>query len=164
MHKCNLPSFLKLAVGCALASIWQKIWKEPDTNVDRHSVRPCSSPPECEELRADVRAFVREEIAAGTFNPNTTPMGNGLSREFARKVGEKGWIGMTWPKQYGGQERSFLERYVVTEEFRAVAAPTRVFFTADRQSGPTIIRYGNDKMKAEILPASSKAIACSVSA
>ena len=79
-------------------------------------------------------------------------MGNGLNREFARKVGEKGWIGMTWPKQYGGQERSFLERYVVTEEFRAVAAPTRVFFTADRQSGPTIIRYGNDKMKAEILP------------
>ena len=52
-------------------------------------------------------------------------MGNGLSREFARKVGEKGWIGMTWPKQYGGQERSFLERYVVTEEFRAVAAPTQ---------------------------------------
>ncbi|MEC7657019.1 MAG: acyl-CoA dehydrogenase family protein, partial [Pseudomonadota bacterium] len=69
---------------------------------------PVRLPPECEELRADVRAFVREEIAAGTFNPNTTPMGNGLSREFARKVGEKGWIGMTWPKQYGGQERSFL--------------------------------------------------------
>ena len=95
---------------------------------------------------------MRDEIAAGTFDPNTTPMGNGLNREFARKVGEKGWIGMTWPKQYGGQERSFLERYVVTEEFRAVAAPTRVFFTADRQSGPTIIKYGNDEIEADILP------------
>ena len=113
---------------------------------------PVRLPPECEELRAEVREFVREEIAAGTFNSDTTPMGNGLNREFARKVGKKGWIGMTWPKQYGGQERSFLERYVVTEEFRAVAAPTRVFFTADRQSGPTIIRYGNEKMRANILP------------
>ncbi|MEL0113663.1 MAG: acyl-CoA dehydrogenase family protein [Rickettsiales bacterium] len=113
---------------------------------------PMRLPPECEELRAEVREFVREEIAAGTFDPNTTPMGNGLNREFARKVGTKGWIGMTWPKQYGGQERSFLERYVVTEEFRAVAAPTRVFFTADRQSGPTIIKYGSEEMKADILP------------
>jgi acyl-CoA dehydrogenase len=113
---------------------------------------PLRLPPECEELRAEVREFVREEITAGTFNPNTTPMGNGLNREFARKVGERGWIGMTWPKQFGGQERSFLERYVVTEEFRAVAAPTRVFFTADRQSGPTIIKYGNEEMKADILP------------
>tara|TARA_B100000676_G_scaffold313051_1_gene390954 strand:- start:3431 stop:4594 length:1164 start_codon:yes stop_codon:yes gene_type:complete len=113
---------------------------------------PVRLPSECEELRSEVREFVREEIAAGTFNPETTPLGNGLNREFARKVGEKGWIGMTWPKQYGGQERSFLERYVVTEEFRAVAAPTRVFFTADRQSGPTIIRYGNEKMRANILP------------
>jgi acyl-CoA dehydrogenase len=113
---------------------------------------PLRLPPECEELRSEVREFVREEIAAGTFDPNTTPMGNGLNREFARKVGERGWIGMTWPKQFGGQERSFLERYVVTEEFRAVAAPTRVFFTADRQSGPTIIKYGNEEMKADILP------------
>ena len=113
---------------------------------------PVRLPAECEELRAEVREFVRDEIAAGTFDPNTTPMGNGLNREFAQKVGVKGWIGMTWPKAYGGQERSFLERYVVTEEFRAVAAPTRVFFTADRQSGPTIIKYGTDEMKADILP------------
>ena len=43
---------------------------------------------------------------------------------------------MTWPKQYGGHERSFLERYVVTEEFRVANAPVRLHFVADRQSGP----------------------------
>jgi len=52
----------------------------------------------------------------------------------------RAWIGMTWPKKYGGRERSFLERYVLTEEFRVANAPTRIYFTADRQSGPTIIR------------------------
>ena len=43
---------------------------------------------------------------------------------------------MTWPKKYGGHERSFLERYVVTEEFRVANAPVRLHFVADRQSGP----------------------------
>ena len=113
---------------------------------------PVRLPPECEALRQEVREFVRQEIDAGTFDPHTAMMGSSLNREFARKVGAKGWIGMTWPKKYGGQERSFLERYVVTEEFRACNAPTRVFFTADRQSGPTIIRYGTEEMKQEILP------------
>ena len=53
----------------------------------------------------------------------------------ARKVGAKGWIGMTWPQQYGGHERSHLERYVVIEEMLAARAPTRHYSTADRQSG-----------------------------
>ena len=59
---------------------------------------------------------------------------------------------MTWPKKYGGRERSFLERYVLTEEFRVANAPTGVYFTADRQSGPTIIKYGSEKIKADVLP------------
>ena len=45
---------------------------------------------------------------------------------------------MTWPKKYGGHERTFLERYVVTEEMRVANAPTRRFFVADRQSGPVL--------------------------
>ncbi|MBL4720219.1 MAG: acyl-CoA dehydrogenase family protein, partial [Alphaproteobacteria bacterium] len=77
---------------------------------------PIRLPPETETLRAEVRAFLKEEIAAGVFNPNSVD-GKSFNREFARRVAAKGWIGMTWPKKYGGQERSFLERYVVTEEF-----------------------------------------------
>ncbi len=113
---------------------------------------PVRLPPECEDLRREVRAFVSQEIAAGTWDPDAVGRDDAFNRDFARKVGQKGWIGMTWPKKYGGQERSFLERYVVTEEFRVANAPSRVFFTADRQSGPTLIKYANDEIKQKILP------------
>ena len=93
-------------------------------------------PEECETLRHEVRAFLAEEIAAGTFNPHEPQREDTDVPEFSRRVGERGWIGMTWPKKYGGHERSFLERYVVTEEMRVANAPTRRFFVADRQSGP----------------------------
>ncbi len=112
---------------------------------------PIRLPPECDALRGEVREFLREEIDAGTFDPNTGPMTDSYNLEFARKVGKRGWIGMTWPKKYGGQERSFLERYVVTEEFRVHNAPTRVFFTADRQSGPILLKYADEETKLDIL-------------
>jgi len=96
---------------------------------------PVRLPPECQELRAEVRAFLDAEVEAGTFNPHQAGNDAAYSEEFSRKVGAKGWIGMTWPKKYGGRERSFLERYVVTEEFRAANAPVRLHFVADRQSG-----------------------------
>jgi acyl-CoA dehydrogenase len=114
---------------------------------------PIRLPPECDVLRGEVRAFIDEEIAAGTFEPMDKGEGDRFNRPFAKRVAAKGWIGMTWPKKYGGQERSFLERYVMTEEFRAVSAPTGSFFTADRQSGPTIMKYGQEEVKDEILPA-----------
>jgi acyl-CoA dehydrogenase len=89
-------------------------------------------PPECEKLRDEVRTFIAEEIEAGTIKPSGATGGDSFSREFSRKVGAKGWLGMTWPKQYGGHERTFLERYVVTEELRVANAPTRLHFVADR--------------------------------
>src|SRR6267154_4569952 len=111
---------------------------------------PIELPPEAKELRQQVRAFLRQEAEAGTFSPYG---GKGsFSREFSRKVGAKGWIGMTWPKKYGGHERSHLERYVVIEEMLAHRAPTRSYSTADRQSGPGILRYGQQKVKDKILP------------
>ncbi|HEX3863883.1 MAG TPA: acyl-CoA dehydrogenase family protein [Stellaceae bacterium] len=111
---------------------------------------PIDMPPECKELRQEVRSFLRQEIEAGTFAPND---GKGtFSKAFARKVGAKGWIGMTWPKEYGGSERSHLERYVVIEEMLAHRAPTRSYSTADRQSGPVILRYGQEEVKKTILP------------
>lgn len=109
-------------------------------------------PAETEELRAEVRAFLAEEIAAGRFDPVAAPLSDGYDPAFSRRVGERGWIGMTWPKKYGGHERSFLERYVVTEEFRAVSAPVRAHFTADRQSGPILLKYAPEEIKMDILP------------
>src|SRR6202008_4113366 len=113
---------------------------------------PIRLPPECEQLRKEVRAFLAEEIAGGTFNPSKPNLDDIDVPAFCRKVGERGWIGMTWPKKYGGHERSFLERYVVTEEMRVANAPTRRFFVADRQSGPILLKYAPEHIKEDILP------------
>lgn len=115
---------------------------------------PVRLPESCQALRREARAFLAEEIAKGTFDPTDPHKGENSSHaaDFAKRVAAKGWIGMCWPKKYGGRERSFLERYVLTEEFRVANAPTRVYFTADRQSGPTIIKYGSEEIKQAILP------------
>lgn len=109
---------------------------------------PLRLPPYCEDLRQDVRAFVAECRADGVFE-----RADGVfSREFSKRVADKGWIGLTWPKQYGGGERSYLERYVITEEFLIARAPTRAHFTADRQSGPVLLRYADEAIKSDVLP------------
>ncbi len=113
---------------------------------------PIRLPPECDALRAEVRAFLAEESEAGTFDPHQAKDGDAHSRAFSRRVGAKGWIDMTWPKRYGGHERTYLERYVVTEEFRVANAPVRVHFVADRQSGPILLKYAPEHIKQDILP------------
>jgi acyl-CoA dehydrogenase len=113
---------------------------------------PIRLPPECATLRQEVRAFLADEIAAGTFDPHQPGDGEAYNRGFSRRVGAKGWIGMTWPKRYGGHDRSQLERYVVTEEFRVVNAPSHLHFVADRQSGPVLLKYAPEHVKNDILP------------
>ena len=119
-------------------------------------------PPQCETLRREVRAFLAEEVAAGTFNPDQPGHGDLHNRELSRRIGERGWIGMTWPKKYGGHERSFLDRYVVTEEFRVANAPVRLHFVADRQSGPIILKYAPEHIKMDILPRICRGEVCFV--
>src|ERR1044072_2668217 len=109
-------------------------------------------PPVCDTLREEVRAFLADEVSVGTFDPSRAGHGDLHSKEFSKRIGAKGWIGMTWPKKYGGRERSFLERYVLREEFRVTNPAAGLDFPADRQSGPTIIKYGSEKIKADVLP------------
>ena len=116
------------------------------------SFDPVRLPQQCQALRADVRAFLAEEISAGTFDPHHPEHGDLYRRDFSSRVGAKGWIGMTWPKRYGGHERSQLERYVVTEEFRVANAPANFHFVADRQSGPILLKYAPEHIKKDILP------------
>ena len=81
---------------------------------------------------------------------------------FSRKLGEAGLLGMTWPKEYGGHERSQLERYVVIEELLAAGAPVGAHWIADRQSGPLLLRLGNEELKRHWVPAIARgeAFAC----
>ncbi|HVY42645.1 MAG TPA: acyl-CoA dehydrogenase family protein, partial [Hyphomicrobiaceae bacterium] len=96
---------------------------------------PVVMPPGAARLRAEVRAFLEEEIAKGAFRPAVGAMAT-ADPAFSAKCGERGYLGMTWPKAYGGHERSALERYVVVEEMLAAGAPVLAHWIADRQSGP----------------------------
>src|SRR3954468_5221289 len=69
-----------------------------------------------ERVREEVRAFLAEELAAGSFSTHGDTWLSGVAPAFSRKLDERGWLGMTWPKQYGGHERSAMERYAVTAE------------------------------------------------
>ena len=115
------------------------------------SFPPAELPPETEALRREVRDFVAAELAAGAFRPRVDSWLT-TSRDFSNKLGKRGWIGMTWPKEYGGHGRTSLERYVVTEELLAAGAPLSLHWTADRQSGPLLLRYGSEQAKREIIP------------
>lgn len=114
-------------------------------------IAPGALPPGCEALRAEVRAFLAEamaDIPAAKRCRNWS----GADPAFSRKLGERGWIGMTWPKRYGGHERSSLERYVVLEEMLAAGAPVGAHWVADRQSGPLLMRYAPDTLAPRIVP------------
>jgi alkylation response protein AidB-like acyl-CoA dehydrogenase len=105
-----------------------------------------------EEVRAEVRAFLAAELAAGSFTTHVDTWLSGVDPEFSRKLGERGWLGMTWPAKYGGHERSAMERYAVTEELLAAGAPVAAHWIADRQSGPNLLAYGTEEQRREILP------------
>jgi acyl-CoA dehydrogenase len=102
-------------------------------------------------LRAELRAFLAE--AGKNWSPRVRAYSwMGFDRDFSREVGKRGWIGMTWPKAYGGQERTALERYVTLEEMLAVGAPVGAHWIGDRQSGPLILRLGTEEQRREFLP------------
>lgn len=98
-----------------------------------------------------MRAFLAAEMA-GWPAEHRAKSWNGFDAEFSRKLGERGWIGMTWPRRYGGHERSALERYVVLEEMLAAGAPVGAHWIADRQSGPNLLRYGTEAQRLAFLP------------
>ncbi|MDB5810183.1 MAG: acyl-CoA dehydrogenase protein [Betaproteobacteria bacterium] len=108
-------------------------------------------PPSARALQHEVREFIAAEFAALDFKPHIGH--TEFHAEFTRRVAARGWIGMTWPKQYGGRERSYLERFVVTEEMLATGAPCAAHWFADRQTGPSLLRYGSEAQRQRYLPA-----------
>ena len=107
-------------------------------------------------LRGDVRAFLAAELAAGNFEPRCDAWLSGHSPDFSRRLAEQGWVGMTWPKRYGGHERSQMERYSVLEELLAAGAPVAAHWIADRQTGPLLLRYGTEEQRQEFMPAMAR--------
>jgi alkylation response protein AidB-like acyl-CoA dehydrogenase len=103
------------------------------------------------DLQAEVRAFLQAELPHGSFEPNLGMEGE-EDRAFSRKLGERGWLGMALPPEYGGGGRTLVERFVVTEELLRWGAPVASHWVADRQSGPVINRFGTEAQKRRFLP------------
>ena len=103
-------------------------------------------------LRHEVRTFLSRELKSGGFVPSADCWVSQADPDFSRKMGAQGWLGMTWPRQYGGQERPNYHRFVVTEEMLAAGAPVAAHWVADRQTGSHILAYGTQAQKLDILP------------
>jgi len=114
------------------------------------SFDPVSLPENHLDLRREVRDFLQEERSAGRFIAPRRSFR--FSKEFSQSMGRMGYIGMTWPKEFHGHERSALERYVVMEELLAAGAPIGAHWVADRQSGPLLLRFGTDQQRQRFLP------------
>ncbi|PJE25270.1 MAG: acyl-CoA dehydrogenase [Mycobacterium sp.] len=104
------------------------------------------------DLRAEVRQFVAEQLAAGTFTPSVDAWLSRWDEKFTTALAERGWLGMTVPVEYGGHGRSFQERFVVTEELLAAGAPVAAHWIADRQIVPSLLKYGTEAQKQHFLP------------
>ena len=118
-----------------------------------NSLRFPPAPPAAgaEALRLEVRAFLTERLA------DCKPAERAASwtifdADFSRAVGAKGWIGMTWPRRYGGSERSAFDRHVVVEEMLAAGAPVAAHWFGDRQTGPLLLKFGTEHQRRSILP------------
>ena len=105
------------------------------------------------ELRSQVRGFLSAERTAGRFVPACDAWLSGWDESFSRRLAERGWVGMTIPREYGGHGRSALERYIVVEELLAAGAPVAAHWVSDRQVGPNLLRYGSEPLKRRYLPA-----------
>jgi alkylation response protein AidB-like acyl-CoA dehydrogenase len=103
-------------------------------------------------LQAEVRAFLAAELGREAGRRPGLGMNGAASREFSRKLGARGWLGMALPKRYGGAERSAVDRFVVTEELLRYGAPVGHHWLADRQTGAVINRFGTQEQKARFLP------------
>jgi alkylation response protein AidB-like acyl-CoA dehydrogenase len=112
---------------------------------------PPPASPEAERLRGEIRGFLASELGGRSPRARAGSWGS-RDPEFSRKMGARGWIGMTWPRRYGGHERTALERYVVLEEVLAAGAPMGAHWVADRQSGPLLLRFGTEAQRQTILP------------
>jgi len=114
------------------------------------SFEPVISSEKEEALRQEVRQFLKDYADFKTAD--LIDSWTICDPDFSQALAKKGWIGMTWPKQYGGGEKSYLERYVVIEELLAAGAPVGAHWVADRQSGPLLLRFGTESQREFFLP------------
>ena len=112
---------------------------------------PTTLTPQELDLQAEVRQFLAEELPPGTYE-RALGMGAGKDKAFSKKLAAKGWVGMALPKQYGGHDRTAVDRFVVVEELLSHGAPVGHHWVADRQTGSIINKFGTEDQRERFLP------------
>ena len=105
-------------------------------------------------FEAEVERFLEAERAPEVMDAHPEQLSQTVDspakRGFMRKLAERGWLGMSWPKQYGGQQKPGIYDFLLTEALSRCGAPQPGKGVGI--VGKTIIRHGNDELKAYFLP------------
>ncbi|MCP5040175.1 MAG: acyl-CoA dehydrogenase [bacterium] len=105
-------------------------------------------------FQAEVEAFLTENASPAVMDENPEQLSQTVDtpakRAFMKKLSERGWLGMSWPKQYGGREMSGIYDFILTEALSRWGAPQAGKGVGI--VGKTIIRHGSEKMKSFFLP------------
>jgi alkylation response protein AidB-like acyl-CoA dehydrogenase len=112
-------------------------------------------PPEAEQFRTEIRAWLEENLPDGWFEPGfeLTPDDRArFNEEWPKRLFAGGWICATWPTEYGGKGLTTMQGVVLAEEFARAKAPLRADFFGDTLVGPTILQWGTEEQKKEFLP------------
>ena len=104
------------------------------------------------KFRKEVREFLEQELESDASKVRSNSYMEECAPEFSRKLAQKGWIGLTWPKEYGGSERSYIDRTIFVEELLRYQAPIMSHFFGERQMGPGLMHFGSEELKKEFLP------------
>src|SRR5713101_1721638 len=106
--------------------------------------------PEQEQFRAKVRKFLIDNLPAGWGKAGFRPEGMSMiefMRDWQRRLYEGGFLGMAWPREFGGQGASQIEMAIFNEEVARVRAPAPLNVLGLTMAAPTIITYGTDEQK-----------------
>ena len=103
-----------------------------------------------EEIRGIIEANLTPELQSELSQDEDRDGPGPEQKKFMRMLGERGLLGISWPRQYGGLERSLIDQYIFSEEIGRVGLYTNG--TAVNMVGPTIMRVGTEEQKAEWLP------------
>ena len=106
---------------------------------------------EQESLRLEVREFIAGNVSQGLLDEMDSGEEGGRGpeyRDLVRKVADKGWIGISWPKEYGGQSGSRMDQYIVEEEFMRMG----IGVGGAGSGAPAILAAGTEEQKGYFIP------------
>jgi alkylation response protein AidB-like acyl-CoA dehydrogenase len=112
---------------------------------------------EDEAFREEVRSWLKEHLVGeyatlGSGGGPADETGWDVRLQWEKILGEAGWIGLGWPKEYGGRDATITQQLIFNEELARANAPARASFFGEGLLGPTLIAFGTEEQKQRFLP------------